>query len=100
MSDQIAKNESKDVDALDKMLAILKNAGEEKRNANYDATAGQAAVDLFHKENNILKELIANATESPDLLKALKARRDQCIRIALTGLSTKQKLCTKQCVRK
>jgi hypothetical protein len=70
MSDQIAKNESKDVDALNKMLSILQNA-------NYDATAGQAALDIFHEENNELKKQLADANArlhdaAPELLEALQ----------------------------
>ena len=55
--------------------------------SDYDVQAGQAALDIFHKENNELKKAIANSTESPDLLKALHEKRDQIISIALAAIA-------------
>jgi hypothetical protein len=53
---------------------------------DYDAEAGQNALNLFHRENNLLKEAIANAA-TPEALKALHEKRDQIISIAIGAIN-------------
>lgn len=56
---------------------------------NYDSQAGQAALDLFHNENNELKKAIASATliQDHNLLKALHKKRDQIISMAIADIN-------------